>query len=49
MDQTVTVHVGTILLDCLNLRCYRYNMGKYYSGFCFFLILGVCVVVKIWP
>lgn len=43
MDQTVTDHVGAILLDCLSLRCYMYNMGKYYSGFCFFLILCVCV------
>lgn len=43
MDQTVTDHVGAILLDCLSLRCYMYDMGKYYSGFCFFLILCVCV------
>lgn len=41
-DQIVTVHVGAILLDCYSLRCYVCNMWKYYSGFCFFLILCVC-------
>lgn len=49
MDQTVTVHVGAILVDCLSLTCRIDNMGKYYCGFCFFLILCICVTGKIWP